>query len=103
MNRWLLALLLATTMTVGCTDKLAGDSPKLESTGAKASGSEEYSRYNKETPAAPPKSFEQGTGMNTGDGKDNTPDTNSSVPATVKPGHPQENGHPNETVPAKEE
>src|SRR5581483_9379045 len=89
MNRWAVVLLMTTAMTVGCTNKLGSDSPKLDSTGAGSSGSEGYQRDNKDTPAATPKNFNQGTGMNTGDGKSEQPDKDTSVPAGVKPGHPQ--------------
>lgn len=96
-----LLLLLALGMSVGCTKKLQGDSPKRDSTGAGSSASEEYKQENKQTPAAPAKSYDQGTGMNTGDGKKNSPDTNTSVPGTDKPGQGPSNGQSNETNPPK--
>lgn len=88
-------------MSLGCTS-LKNDSPKRESTGAGSSASEGYKDANKNTPAAPAKSYDQGTGTNTGDAKNGQrPDTTSSTPGTDKPGQGPSNGQSNETIPPK--
>ena len=96
-----LLLLLALGMSLGCTKKLQSDGPKRDSTGAGSSASEGYKEDNKNTPSAPARTQEQGTGMNTGDGKDNKPNTNTSTPGTDKPGQGPSNGQSNETTPPK--
>ena len=94
-------LVLALGMSIGCTKKLQSDSPKRDSTGAGSSASEGYKDANKNTPSAPARTQDQGTGMNTGDGKDNKPNTNTSTPGTDKPGQGPSNGQSNETNPPK--
>jgi hypothetical protein len=94
-------LLLAMMAGAGCSKKLQNDSPKRESSGD-ASASEGYKDENKNTPAAPAKSPEQGTATNGGTSNGGKPpDTTSSTPATNQPGTGQNNGHSNETVPPK--
>ncbi len=95
-------LLLALGMSISCSSRLQSDSPKRDSTGAGTSGSDGYKADNKDTPAAPAKSFDQGTGTNTGDAKDKQrPDTETSTPGTDKYGKGPSNGQSNETVPPK--
>jgi hypothetical protein len=97
MRKLPLVLMFAVLVTTACSKKLQSDSPKRESTGAGSSGSDGYKDANKDTPAAPARTPEQGTGTNTGDTKGNTqPDTESSTPGTDKPGATK---HQNETTP----
>lgn len=98
MRRLPVLLLVALATTVGCnTSKLGHDHPATATGAKEISPSEEYASANRTTPAAPAKSFAQGTGTNTGDAKDHQkPDRDTSTPATDVHG-PQQMGHTNET------
>jgi hypothetical protein len=99
MKRTAAIVILAFCATMGCSKSRQNDSPKLDSTGKGSSASEGYKDANKNTPAAPAKSYEQGTGTNTGDRKNNQPSTTTSTPGTDHPGKGPSNGQSNETVP----